>query len=388
MSFFGIKTAFRMVIIASVTIMAAACGDDDPKPDPDEPKVHVSGLNITPVELSLVEGETSQLEIKVIPENATDKSYTAVSSNTDVATVNATGLVTAVTEGSCEITIKTVDGGYDAKCRVEVKKAAVRVTGISLLGPSSEIHVYDLIGLQAIVKPADATNSDVEWEYDKSFFNVEVNPSDHHVISARALRSGYTTISAVTKDGGFRATKNYMITTVPLKGLSLSPTSMALSLNESATITPIFTPANATNQHLTWNSDDESIATVDANGKVTAKGFGETWVKAKATDGGFTASCKVSVKGVKATSAYLSGPATISRASYNSGTSYYVSWTISPEQAKNNPFHFEFEDSHTFGIDKATGRIFVNYMGVHKYRLVMDDGSGVVSNWVITRVVD
>ncbi|MBR5744009.1 MAG: hypothetical protein IKX94_01620, partial [Muribaculaceae bacterium] len=63
-------------------------------------------------------------------------------------------------------------------------------------------------------------------------------------------------------------------------------------------------------------------------------------------------------------------------------------WNILPDAAKSNPFHFQFEGSHTFGINTTTGQIFVNYMGTHKYRLVMDDGSGVVSNWVTTTVVE
>lgn len=385
MKLFDYKTAIRLSMLALASFMMAACGDDDPA-GPDDSKVHVTGVNVTPEELVVTEGETAQLEITVLPANADDKSYTISSSNPSVAKVNATGLVTAVGEGTSVITVKTDDGGYTATCNVTVNSGTVSVTGVSINCPTSEIHVYEEVEVEAVVKPENATDKSVEWQYDHSYLSV-TQTSNPLVIKAKALRSGAATIRVVTKDGGFASTKNFMLTTVSVTGIDLNPKELKLAIGETGTITATVQPSNATNPYVTWSSKNPSIATVNSSGVVTAKASGETEIVAKSNDSGVTNSCKVTVL-TQATSVSLSGPTTISRASYNNGTKYYVHWTILPEAAKDHPFHFEFEGSHTFGIDKKTGQIFVSYMGTHKYCLVMDDGSGVKSNWVTTNVVE
>ncbi|MBR5435717.1 MAG: Ig domain-containing protein [Muribaculaceae bacterium] len=384
MKLFSYKTALRLSMLAVASFMMVTCGDDEPKPGPDV--VHVTGLGISPIELNMVVGETSQLEIVVLPDNATNKSYTISSSQPAVAKVSATGLVTAVGEGTSTITVKTDDGGYTETCNVTVSNKTVSVTGVSISCPTSEIHVYEEVEVTAVVKPENATNKEVEWQYDHSYLSVTPT-SDPLKIKVKALRSGAATVRVVTKDGGYAATKSFMLTTVPVTGIDIDPKEMTLVIGGTGTITVTVKPANATNPTINWSTQNASIATVNSSGVVTAKSSGSTYIEAKSADGGYLKQCKVTVY-PKATSATLSGPATISRTSYNNGTKYYAKWTISPSAAANNPFHFEFEGSHSFGIDKTTGQIFVSYMGEHKYRLVMDDGSGVKSNWVTTNVVN
>lgn len=373
-------------MLALASFMMVTCGDDDPI-DPVDPKVKVTGVNLAPDKLVMTEGETAQLEIAVLPDNASNKSYTISSSKPSVAKVSATGLVTAVAPGNSEITIKTDDGGFTATCDVTVNSSTVSVTGVSISCPTSEIHVYEEVEIEAIVKPENATNKEVEWQYDHSYLSVTIDSSNPLKIKAKALRSGAASVRVVTKDGGFAATKSFMLTTVPVTGISIDPTELTLVIGETGTITATIQPSNATNPTIIWSTKDASIATVNSSGAVTAKSSGSTYIEAKSADGGYGKSCKVTVR-PKATSATLSGPATISRTNYNNGMKYYAKWTILPSAAASNPFHFEFEGSHSFGIDKTTGQIFVSYMGEHKYRLVMDDGSGVVSNWVTTTVVE
>ncbi len=77
-----------------------------------EEHVKVSGVEISDKELSLGKGETKQLTASVLPANADNKAVTWSSSNPGVATVDNTGLVTAIEEGNATITIKTVEGGF------------------------------------------------------------------------------------------------------------------------------------------------------------------------------------------------------------------------------------------------------------------------------------
>ncbi len=65
-------------------------------------------------------GATEQLIATITPADASNKSVTWVSSNPNIATVDNTGLVTALANGTTTITVKTVDGGYTANCTVTV----------------------------------------------------------------------------------------------------------------------------------------------------------------------------------------------------------------------------------------------------------------------------
>ena len=86
--------------------------------------VHVTGVDVSPATVSLEEGETESLTATVSPSNATDKSVSWSSSNTSVATVNSSGVVTAVSAGTATITATTTDGGYTDTCTVTVTAPA------------------------------------------------------------------------------------------------------------------------------------------------------------------------------------------------------------------------------------------------------------------------
>ena len=82
---------------------------------------------------------------------------------------------------------------------------------------------------------------------------------------------------------------------VAVTSVSLSKTELTLAVGASETLGATVTPAEATNKNVKWSVEDESVATVDENGKVTAKKVGETTVTVTTEDGSKTASCKVKV---------------------------------------------------------------------------------------------
>ena len=82
----------------------------------------------------------------------------------------------------------------------------------------------------------------------------------------------------------------------PVTGITLSQTSLSLSPGSSQTLTVTIQPTNATNKSVTWSSSNTSIATVDQNGKVTAKASGSCTITCAAQDGsGVKATCAVTV---------------------------------------------------------------------------------------------
>lgn len=83
--------------------------------------VDVTGVSVNPSNLTLDKGDKATINASVSPGNASNKSVSWSSSNNNVATVNNSGVVTAVNEGSATITVKTSDGGYTANTQVTVK---------------------------------------------------------------------------------------------------------------------------------------------------------------------------------------------------------------------------------------------------------------------------
>lgn len=85
--------------------------------------IHVTGVTLDETSTTVYVGKTKTLVATVSPEDATDKSVTWASSNTDVATVDQSGKITAIAEGEAVITVTTKDKGLKATCDVSVKVA-------------------------------------------------------------------------------------------------------------------------------------------------------------------------------------------------------------------------------------------------------------------------
>lgn len=86
-------------------------------------------------------------------------------------------------------------------------------------------------------------------------------------------------------------------TDVAVTGVSLNITSKALAVGESFALQAKVTPNNATMKTVSWSSSDETVATVDADGVVTALKIGTCKITVATDDGNKTASCVVTVSG-------------------------------------------------------------------------------------------
>jgi len=83
--------------------------------------------------------------------------------------------------------------------------------------------------------------------------------------------------------------------TLPVTGISLSPSSLALTVGQTSQLSKTIAPSNATNQNVTWSSSNINIATVNASGLVTAVAAGSATITATSVSGGFTATSTVSI---------------------------------------------------------------------------------------------
>lgn len=146
--------------------------------------------------LVLEVGSTERLVASFTPAEAPNKGHTWTSSAAAVASVDETGLVTAVAEGSAVITATALDGGKMASCAVQVVDRIVHVTQVRLDKTDELLTVGSKLQLTATVLPENATDRTVKWtSSDDAIATVDGNGQ------VTALAEGTATISAVSNDG-------------------------------------------------------------------------------------------------------------------------------------------------------------------------------------------
>ena len=120
--FIALKRLISSFFVVIVTLSSAGCKEDKPT------IISVEGVTVNKTTVSLMEGESENLFATVTPSNATNTNVSWSSSNSEVATVDGKGLVTAVKAGSATITVITLNGGKAASCLVSVKAKPAPVT--------------------------------------------------------------------------------------------------------------------------------------------------------------------------------------------------------------------------------------------------------------------
>ena len=249
--------------------------------------IPVTGVTLNKTSLTLLHGAKESLAANIVPANATNKNVTWSTSDRTVATVDSAGVVTAVYPGKANITVTTVDGGRMAVCAVTVNP--VLVTGVTLNKNSTRIPIGDTETLVATIAPANATDKTIRWT--SSNTNVAVVDENGRV-TGRA--EGMATITATTIDGSFTASCAATVHTVPLLGISIR-SSASIGVGGSEILVPTFIPANATNKNISWTSSNTNVAVADASGRVTGRAEGNAVITVTTGEGGFTATCSVTV---------------------------------------------------------------------------------------------
>lgn len=168
--------------------------------------------------------------------------------------------------------------------------ATVPVTGVTLSQTTGSLTVGETLSLIPTVAPDEATNKTVTW----SSSDETVATVANGVVTA--LSAGNATITVTTVDGGFTATCAVTVAaqTIPVTGVTVSPTSDSIAINDTITLTATVAPADATEKSVTWSSSNDSIASVN-DGVVTGVAAGDAVITVTTVDGAFTATCAITV---------------------------------------------------------------------------------------------
>ena len=307
------------------------------------------GVDITsvglPTDIVMEKGETQQLNIEYgtddkaeqekIAEAASKLNLTWTSSNEEVATVDETGLVTAVGAGEADVTVSVADANISTTTHVKV---VITPTGVE--APDSIELVTNGENSKALgakMTPEDATEVKLAYESsDESVATVDENGVVTAVADGECVITTYVTADipataenaeakpvvdevaaseaevadsaadsetpddaaasepedttdtdssfGVVPDGLSAETK--VTVTTKVEQITLNKTEGILTVGNSVTVTATVTPDNATNATVNWTSSDEKVATVDSNGKVTAVAAGNATIKATSESDG------------------------------------------------------------------------------------------------------
>ena len=307
------------------------------------------GVDITsvglPTDIVMEKGETQQLNIEYgtddkaeqekIAEAASKLNLTWSSSDETVATVDETGLVTAVGAGEADVTVSVADANISSTTHVKV---VITPTGVE--APDSIELVTNGENSKALgakMTPEDATEVKLAYESsDESVATVDENGVVTAVADGECVITTYVTADipataenaeakpvvdevaaseaevadsaadsetpddaaasepedttdtdsscGVVPDGLSAETK--VTVTTKVEQITLNKTEGILTVGNSVTVTATVTPDNATNATVNWTSSDEKVATVDSNGKVTAVAAGNATIKATSESDG------------------------------------------------------------------------------------------------------
>lgn len=237
--------------------------------------------------MGLFVGGSGKIRYSVLPSNATNTNVTFKSLNEKVAIVDANGVVTGVSEGNADIVITTEEGGFEAKCTVRVDGIDAR--GIERVGDKTvTMGLNQTRQLQVKITPSDTTNKNVQWTSSNN--SVATVDSNGVVISKN---SGSTIITATTHNG--LKTEFFIEVETPVTNITLNSNEINLNPGGTFKLDATVNPSNASNKNIKWISANESIATVDQSGNVTADVAGTTYISAVSADGKVIATCTVNV---------------------------------------------------------------------------------------------
>lgn len=238
-------------------------------------------------------GESAETDEK-LAKAASKLTVEWTSSDESVATVDATGMVVAVSAGEADITASVTDSEMSAVCKVTVKVAAKDITVPDNL--DVKLNDGNETTVEATVSPADAT--DVKVSYASTDEAVATVDKDGKV---QILQPGECDIVTTLTQEGKKVVekKTHIKAFYEVEGITLDKTEGIFTAGNTVTLNATVLPEEIADETIvTWTSSDEKVATVDENGKVTAIAAGEATITANAGEKSTTYKLTVQAKKV------------------------------------------------------------------------------------------
>ncbi len=236
--------------------------------------------------LTMNAGEYFYLDPVLTPANSTKEGLVWECVDTNIATVSSSGRVTAKNPGQTIIMVKT-ENGATAYCKLTVLQA---VTGLEITPSKATLDVGEKLQLYTEFTPATASNTAVYWtSSDEEIATVD---KDGEVT---AKQGGLVVIQCQSDDGGYNAVCILKVVE-EVTEIKITPEQYKLGLGKTYQLKAEITNSTASNKDVEWRSSDESVVTVDKNGKIKGISLGYATITAMALDGSdVEATCEIRV---------------------------------------------------------------------------------------------
>ena len=245
-------------------------------------EMDINNVRLNKTEVAIAGGKTVTLKATVSPESLPDKSVTWKSSNHVVATVTSSGKVESTGDyGETLIICTSVLTGAQAICKVTVG-------GVSLDKSEAILEKGKTMTLKATVYPETLADKSVTWK--SSNTEVATVTSSGKV---KGIKAGKATITCTSVATGAKATCQ-----VTVGYVKLDISEVTLDKGKTVTLTSTVYPSKQTDQSVTWESSDETVATVTSSGKVKGIKAGTATITCASVALGLSTTCKVTVNGV------------------------------------------------------------------------------------------
>lgn len=246
-------------------------------------KITIQGIGIVNKTLTLVKDDQISLNATVSPSDATNKSIEWASNDTEVATVDDSGMVTAVDEGTCEI---SASNGEVTEVLTVIVIGQVELTSIAFEQSEVSVNIGNEKQLTVIFNPSNANNVSLFYSIapvgDADPDLVTVSATGLVSVSSDAVsQSQYIVTAMVVTDSSIYAQCTLTINEVQLTELHLKKNNEAVAISTSDTnrleipinlmsnvysFVPIFTPSNTTQIDVTYSSSDDTVMTINEFG--------------------------------------------------------------------------------------------------------------------------
>lgn len=216
----------------------------------------------------------------------------------------------------------------------------IKVTGVTLDRQTIGMTEGETASLAATVAPKNASDKSVTWS------------------------SNAKEVATVDAEGKVTVTAK----PVSVTGVRLDKAELTLKEGESAALTATVEPVGATNKKVSWSSNNASVASVDAEGKVTAVSSGEAAIIVTTEDGGHTATCTVTVL-KRATGVTLDKTSiTIAK-----GGTAKLTATVTPYSAADKNVTWKSSDENIVTVDESGNVLGIGF-GTTSVTVTTDDG--------------
>ena len=311
--------------------------------------------------LVLFTKKSQQLQIAVSPKTVKNKKVDLSVDNEAVARAKG-NTVQAVAPGEAVLTIASQE---DPSVTLQYRIVVIQpVTRITVAAPAKSVAVGGTMQLTAAFQPADATRQAVAWES----ANEQVATVDQNG-TVTGVKRGNVRITATATDGSkIRANISVEVTQTATE-IQLDKPEVTVDAGRNVVLKADVLPKETNNKKVVWSSSDESIATVNGQGRVTGVALGECEITCASAEAG-----EVQAKAI----VHVQQP--VKKLTFNeapfvyNGESTQLTWNIEPADASNQALSFTSSNTKVLTVDE-NGVVTGVAGGTANVKAVTTDGS-------------